>query len=82
MLRGQVVVVAGGAGFLGRSFVRAIVENGGVVVVADLDTEATNRVVAEIATVKPGHVESATLNIGDKSSVTALIEFLQERREF
>ena len=36
-LKGKVVVVTGGAGRLGKSFVRGIVANGGVGVIADVD---------------------------------------------
>lgn len=79
MLNDKVVVVTGGAGFLGRSFVRAIAEQGGIAVVADIDAEATNRVAQEIASSYPGRVTAATLDITDKTSVCALIAKLQEQ---
>ena len=44
MLNNAVIVVAGGAGLLGRSFVRSIAEQGGIAVVADLDSKAATRV--------------------------------------
>ncbi len=79
MLNGQVVVVTGGAGLLGRSFVRAIAEGGGIAVVADCDTEAATRVVTEFAVAYPGRVEAAHLDITDGASVAALIASLQKR---
>lgn len=79
MLNNKIIVVTGGAGFLGRSFVHAIVEQGGIAIVADVDTEASNRVVQEISESHPGRVEAATLDITDKSSVCTLIANLKER---
>ncbi len=35
-LEEKVIVVVGGAGLLGRSFVHAILESGGIVVIADI----------------------------------------------
>ena len=40
MLKGKVVVVTGGAGLLGRTFIAAIVQNGGIGVIADIDQDA------------------------------------------
>ncbi len=79
MLNDKIVVVTGGAGFLGRSFVRAIAEQGGIAVVADIDAEASNRVAQEIASIHPGRVAAATLDITDKASVNALIAKLKEQ---
>jgi NAD(P)-dependent dehydrogenase (short-subunit alcohol dehydrogenase family) len=79
MLNDAVVVVAGGAGLLGRSFVRCIAEHGGIAVVADLDTEAAARVAAEAVETNSGRVEAATLDITDKASVSALIAGVRER---
>lgn len=79
MLNDKIVIVTGGAGFLGRSFVRAIVEQGGIAVIADIDTKATNRVTEEIASDYPGRVEAATLDITDKASVCALIAGIRGR---
>jgi NAD(P)-dependent dehydrogenase (short-subunit alcohol dehydrogenase family) len=79
MLKDKVVVVTGGAGFLGRSFVRAIAEQGGIAVVADIDTEATNRVAEEIASSYRGRAAAATLDITDKASVCTLIDNIKVR---
>lgn len=79
MLNGAVIVVTGGAGLLGRSFVRAIIENGGIAVVADIDTVAATRLAKDIALTYPGCVEAAELDITDKVSVCALIDMIQER---
>lgn len=58
---------------LGRSFVRAVAEHGGIAVVADINAEDAARVVEEIASSYPGRVEASPLDITDKDSVSALI---------
>lgn len=79
MLNGAVVVVTGGAGLLGRSFVRAITEHDGIAIVADIDTPAATQLSEEIALTRPGRVEAACLDITDKASVCALIDSVQKR---
>lgn len=40
MLKDKVVVITGGAGLLGRAFVRCVAENGGTGIIADIDEQA------------------------------------------
>ncbi len=54
LLNNQVVVITGGAGLIGREFVRGVAENGGIAVVADLYMNAATRVAEEIATMFSG----------------------------
>jgi NAD(P)-dependent dehydrogenase (short-subunit alcohol dehydrogenase family) len=79
MLKDKIIVVVGGAGFLGRTFVRAITEQGGIAVVADIHTEAINRVADEIASNHPGQVLASTMDITNKASVCNLIAKIQDK---
>lgn len=79
MLDDKVVVVTGGAGLIGRTFVRSIAEHGGIAVVADTDADAASRVMKEVADVYPGRAEAELLDITDKTSIGALIARLRER---
>lgn len=79
MLGGKVIVVTGGAGRLGPSFVRRIAEQGGTAVVADIDVAAAIRVAEEAASECPGRVEAMPLDITSSSSLDALIAGLQAR---
>ncbi|HIP33283.1 MAG TPA: flagellin modification protein A, partial [Bacteroidia bacterium] len=36
MLNNQVVVITGGAGLIGKEFVKAVIENNGIAVIADI----------------------------------------------
>jgi NAD(P)-dependent dehydrogenase (short-subunit alcohol dehydrogenase family) len=78
MLNDKVVVVTGGAGLLGRAFVRRIVEQGGVAIAADVDPGAAERAVAELGAGGPGRAEAAALDITDLDSVTSLITRLRD----
>ena len=79
MLNDKIIIVTGGAGFLGRTFVRAIVEHGGTAVVADIDTEATKRVAEEISSRYPERALAARMDITDKESVCSLIAKIKEK---
>jgi len=39
MLKNKVVVITGGAGLIGKEFVKAVVENGGIAIIADINEE-------------------------------------------
>lgn len=74
-LKGKVVVVTGGAGRLGKSFVRGIVANGGVGVIADVDRSLGARVLKEIQTDFPqGRVDFIAVDITNKPSICSLLE--------
>lgn len=79
LLTDKVVVVSGGAGFLGRQFCTAVAEQGGIAVVADIDVETAARVAGEIVSTYPGRAEAAPLDIADQASVNALIAELRQR---
>ncbi len=78
-LTGKVVVVTGGAGRLGRAFARCVAQNGGLAVVADLDSEAASRVATEVAAEFPGLAAPSPLDITDTDSVKSLIDDVDTR---
>jgi NAD(P)-dependent dehydrogenase (short-subunit alcohol dehydrogenase family) len=73
MLNNKIIVLTGGAGFIGRFFAQAIVEHGGIAVVADIDDKASSSVADEIAIKHPGRIIAATVDITDAVSVGTLI---------
>lgn len=79
MLHGKTIVVTGGAGLLGSTFADAIASQGGLVVVADIDGYAANRVVQKVNSKYAKKAHAEVLNITDKSSVCSLIQNVKER---
>jgi NAD(P)-dependent dehydrogenase (short-subunit alcohol dehydrogenase family) len=79
MLADKVIVVTGGAGFLGRSFVRAIAGQGGIAIAADVNTSAAAQAVADVVASYPGRAEAAELDITNTDSVAALIASVERR---
>lgn len=79
MLDETVVVVTGGAGLLGRVFVRDIVQHGGIAIVADIDIDAARQSVSELPAKYTDRAHAMKLDITDTASVTALISGAHER---
>lgn len=73
VLADRVIVIAGGAGLLGRNFARCVAAHGGLAVVADLDAAAAAQVAATLAGQFPGRVAAHGLDITDCASIDALI---------
>ena len=48
MLNNLIVVISGGAGRIGSAFSRVVVENGGKVIIGDMNSELGNRLVADL----------------------------------
>ena len=48
MLENQIVAISGGAGRIGSAFSKAVVENGGKVIIGDINSEVGNRLVSDL----------------------------------
>jgi len=79
MLNNKIIIVTGGAGFLGRAFVQAIVEQGAIAVIADLDIMASRQLSEKIEIDYPGKVIAASLDITNKESICNLIFNIKEK---
>lgn len=75
----KVVVVTGGAGFLGRGFCSAIAASGAVAVVADLALDAAQKVADEINETHPGHAFPTSLDITSKESISNVIDTVRQK---
>jgi NAD(P)-dependent dehydrogenase (short-subunit alcohol dehydrogenase family) len=76
----KVVVVTGGAGLIGRTFVRCIAGHGGIAVIADLNKHTSNTFIEELQ--KDGfqnNVVSVELDITSKESINKAISHLHDR---
>ena len=81
LLKNKVIIVTGGAGLLGKAFVRAIIEAGGIAVVADVDVTAGNRVKDDLSEeLKSDKIDFFPLDITSCSSLSSLIRSVVAKR--
>lgn len=80
MLKDKVVVITGGAGLIGKEFVKAVVENQGIAIIADINEElglkAKEDLSRELNTV---NIDFIKLDITSKSSLNSCIDFLNAK---
>jgi NAD(P)-dependent dehydrogenase (short-subunit alcohol dehydrogenase family) len=80
MLKDRVVVITGGAGLIGQELVKAVLENGGFAVIADLDNENGTKVKNLISKeLKTDKVDFYELDINSKVSINNCIKYLDEK---
>ena len=73
-LEGKVAIVTGGACGLGRAVCEGLAEVGAKVVVADVNTEGAQKVVADLKEKFDGNCITATTDVTNKASVEAMIK--------
>ena len=79
-LKGQVIVVTGGAGRIGRAFVQCIAENQGIAIIADTDKEQGEKLKESLKHERLiGSVDAFKLDITSKNSIQALIQQVSEK---
>jgi NAD(P)-dependent dehydrogenase (short-subunit alcohol dehydrogenase family) len=79
-LSNQVVVISGGAGLLGQTFARAVAQQGGRPVIADVRVDAAETVARQInADLGTDSVSAIEIDITSKSSVQQSILILNSR---
>ena len=63
LLDGKVIVITGGAGLIGQEFAKAVMSQGGIAVIADIDEERIQYTVKELAQKFPsGKIDIFKLN--------------------
>ena len=75
-LLGKVIVVTGGAGTIGRSICRGIADNGGIVVVADIDLPRADYLARQLCEDFSGRGDAELLDITNKDSICRLLSSL------
>jgi NAD(P)-dependent dehydrogenase (short-subunit alcohol dehydrogenase family) len=81
LLKGNVTIVFGGAGLIGKSLVQAILRQGGIAIIADHDKEKGQKTCEQIAhrdiyTLSPDFFQ---VDVTDKSSIQAIIKKVAEK---
>jgi NAD(P)-dependent dehydrogenase (short-subunit alcohol dehydrogenase family) len=79
-LSGRVVVITGGAGLIGRGFVKAVVQSGGTAIIADIDATSGNSVQLELVTeLGADKIEFIKVDITSRESIQAMLEAVLDR---
>jgi len=69
-LKGKTVFITGGAGLLGEMHAEAVIEHGGIAIIADIDLKAANKVASRIREkYNSNQVYAAHVDVTDKKSI-------------
>jgi NAD(P)-dependent dehydrogenase (short-subunit alcohol dehydrogenase family) len=80
MLKDKVVVITGGAGLLGKEFVKAVIENNGIAIIADINEEIGMLVKGRLSKeLKTSSIDFIKLDITSKDSLTNCINYLHKK---
>ena len=82
MLKNKVVVITGGAGLIGKEFVKAVVEQNGIAIIADIDKKIGKEVKKTLSKeLKTKNIKFVKLDITSKKSIKKCIDKLDKRYE-
>lgn len=73
-LDGQVIIITGGAGLLGKQYVRAVAEAGGISIVADINADGAMKVAKAVGAKTGTKTQAEYVDVTDKNSVTDLVQ--------
>ncbi len=77
LLKNKVVVITGGAGLIGQEFVKAVAQNGGIAVIADINEEVGKSVADALSsTLEAETIDFVVLDITSKDSILKMIDAL------
>ena len=80
MLKNKVVVVTGGAGLIGQEFVKAVVEQNGIAVIADINEEIGLRVKDDLSKeLNSKNIDFVKLDITSKESLLNAIKYIDDK---
>lgn len=80
MLKDKVIVITGGAGLIGKEFVKAVVENSGIAIIADINEELGLKVKEDLSKeLNTTNIDFIKLDITSKSSLNNCIDFLNDK---
>ncbi len=80
MLNNKIVVITGGAGLIGKEFVKAVVENGGIAIIADINEEIGLKVKGNLSEeLNSTNIDFIKLDITSKNSLNECIQYLDKK---
>ena len=79
MLQNKVIVITGGAGLIGQAFVKAVVENGGIAIIADINTDNAKKVKNQLSADDSKQIDTVLMDITSKQSICNAIEAINKK---
>jgi NAD(P)-dependent dehydrogenase (short-subunit alcohol dehydrogenase family) len=80
MLKGQVVLITGGAGLIGQEFVKAVVENQGIGIIADINEKIGLEIKEKLSKeLKSKNIDFVKIDITSKKSLNNGINYLNKQ---
>ena len=80
MLKDKVIVITGGAGLLGKEFIKAVIEEKAIAIIADINEELGNMAKDELSKeLKTENIDFIKLDITSKESLRNCLNYLDEK---
>lgn len=80
MLKNKVVVITGGAGLIGKEFVKAVIENGGIAIIADINEQIGEEVKENLSKeLNTSNIDFIKLDITSKESLNKCLNYLDKK---
>jgi len=80
MLKDQVVVITGGAGLVGQAFVRSIVQQNGIAIIADIDYELGQSIKTKLSKeLKTKNIDFVQMDVTSTQSLIDSIVYLDDK---
>ena len=80
MLKDKVIVITGGAGLIGQEFVKAVIEQNGIAIIADINKELGNNVKEKLfKELNTGNIDFIQLDTTSKNSLQECISYLDNK---
>ena len=80
MLKNKVVVITGGSGLLGEQFIREVVNQGGIGIIADIDEKSGNKLMNLLSNNEAKkNVEFVKIDITSEKSIESVISYLDKK---
>ncbi len=80
MLKNKIVVVTGGAGLIGQEFIRAIIRQKGIAIIADINNDIGKQVKKTLSKeLSTNNIDFVKLDITSKKSLSKCIKYLDKK---
>ena len=79
ILNNKVIVVTGGAGLLGKAFIKEILTHGGIAIVTDIKISLADDFISEMKIKYPDYFYACNMDITNKLSINSLIKDVSKR---